>query len=424
MKDLFRSALQWLADTRLARGVLDGVFRGKARQRLVELDGQSLARSQNRTLLGLVNKAHTTRFGREHDFRRIRNSVDFRRLVPLRTPAELWREYWQPNFPDLAGATWPGPIPFLAVSTSTAGGPFPYVPVTAELLAAQQKAALTALAFVMHANPRTRFCSGRLVLLGGTATVVPSKGSLVAESLEALAIRELPATLRRYASALPRQHIVDDDRIMCDLAGRAAQVPVTCLAGTASRLVRFFEHVRNLTGHEHAADVWPDLSAVLYAADSANPETPQFVASLKDSGIVMLETCLRPEGAIAMEDPRHGKLRLLPDLGVYFEFVPVDQVGKANARRYSAAEVKLGVPYALAVSSAAGVWACLIGSVVEFVQREPPLLRLVEIDKLWQREPVPATLRTLPMPAKTLRHPPYARPRSLHAGIMPHARAD
>ena len=49
MKELVRSAFQWLADTRLARRVVDTLFRSKARRRIVELDRQSLARCQSRT---------------------------------------------------------------------------------------------------------------------------------------------------------------------------------------------------------------------------------------------------------------------------------------------------------------------------------------------------------------------------------------
>ena len=59
MKELVRSAFQWLADTRLARRVVDTLFRSKARRRIVELDRQSLARCQSRTLLGLVHKGHS-----------------------------------------------------------------------------------------------------------------------------------------------------------------------------------------------------------------------------------------------------------------------------------------------------------------------------------------------------------------------------
>src|SRR5437660_5209160 len=165
MKELVRSAFQWLADTRLARRVVDTLFRSKARRRIVELDRQSLARCQSRTLLGLVHKGHSTRFGRDHDFRRIRNAEDFQRLVPLRTPAELWREYWQPAFPNLGGATWPGPINYVAVSASNQASGFPYVPFSPALWAAHQSAAMTALAFVMHARPQSRLCAGRLLLL-------------------------------------------------------------------------------------------------------------------------------------------------------------------------------------------------------------------------------------------------------------------
>src|SRR5205807_6780563 len=135
MKELVRSALLWLAETRLARSVADTIFRGRARSRILELDQHAFVRSQTRTLLGLVHRAHKTRFGRDHDFPRIRTASDFQRLVPLRTPAELWREYWQPAFPNLAGATWPGPIPYLAISSTQVNGSFPYIPVSPDLWA-------------------------------------------------------------------------------------------------------------------------------------------------------------------------------------------------------------------------------------------------------------------------------------------------
>src|SRR5207245_5616378 len=125
-------------------------------------------------------------------------------------------------------------------------------------------------------------------------------------------------------------------------------------------------------------------AAVLYARAAADPERCRLESEIASPGIQCLEMYFRPEGAIAIEDPRHGRLRLLPDHGVYFEFVPVDQVGKPRTERYSAAEVKLGVPYALALSSPAGVWACLVGSIVRFEQQHPPLLHLVETRTLWE----------------------------------------
>lgn len=416
MKELVRSALQWLADTRLARSVVETIFRGRARRRMLDLDHQALARFQNRTLLGLVHRAHTTRFGRDHDFLRIRTARDFQRLVPLRTPAELWREYWQPAFPNLAGATWPGPIPYLAISAGQGHGPFPYIPVSPELWAVHQTTALTSLAFVMHARPRARLCSGRLVLLEGGTTLARVGDSGQADSLEAVAIRQLPAMLQPYACTVPqrasRNGEAADTRLLQDLARRSTRLPVTCIAGTADRVRQFVTQVKRVSGRERLTDIWPGLAAVLYTRAEADPDRAGLEHAIASPGVLCLEMYFRPEGAVAIEDPHHGRLRLIPDHGVYFEFVPVDQVGRPRPERYSAAEVKVGVPYALALSSPAGVWACLVGSVVSFEHHDPPLLRLVETRMLWEpvRPVEPAPNKSAPAPRAFAPRPPHLRP--------------
>jgi GH3 auxin-responsive promoter len=403
MKDFVRSALHWLADRRLARRVVESLFRARARQPLVDLDQQSVARCQRRTLLGLVHRAHTTRFGRDHDFRRIRTVSDFRRLVPLRTPAELWRDYWQPAFPNFGNATWPGPIPYLAISAVSPGG-FPYLPVSADLWAAQQTAALTALAFILHARPKARFCSGRLLLLGGGTTLYPIREGEPAECIETIAIRKLPALLRPYAlaEAPPAADAAEHEPWLADVANRSLQTSVTCLAGTTDRLVRLLECVRRRSGCDRITKIWPTLTAILHAGGhieslSAGGAAADATArrrleeTVADGRVLLLEMYSRPEGTLAIEDPRHSRLRLLPDHGVYFEFVPVDQVGTLRPERLSAAEVELGVPYALALSSPAGIWACLVGSVVRFESRQPPLLQVVETEHLWDR-PAPSAV--------------------------------
>ena len=243
--------MNWLTDVRWARGVVDTLFRGRARRRFAELDHQSIARSQNRAMLGLVCRAGTTRFGRDHDFRRIRDAADFRRLVPLRTPAELWREYWQPAFPNLGGATWPVPINYVAVSASNQPGAFPYVPFSPALWAAHQAAAMTALAFVMHSRPQSRLCAGRLLLLDSGAMLTPLSNLETAECLEAVAIRRLPAVLQSYA--LTSQPLMPSDgqlhqQAIYRLGERSTGQPVTCLAGDSRRLLEIVSHARQITG--------------------------------------------------------------------------------------------------------------------------------------------------------------------------------
>jgi hypothetical protein len=79
-------------------------------------------------------------------------------------------------------------------------------------------------------------------------------------------------------------------------------------------------------------------------------------------------------GPIGLEDPRRGRLRLLTDHGVFFEFVPAEELGKERPSRYGLGEVELGAIYVVALTTTAGAWACLTDITIAFERRNPPLL--------------------------------------------------
>jgi hypothetical protein len=338
--------LNWLATTRPARRLADVLFRARSRRLLARFDQQSPGRCQTRTLLGLLHRAQKTRFGRDHDFRRIRTVADFRRLVPLCTPDALWRSYWHAVFPCLDGATWPGPLPTAQAETKLRHG----LPSLA-LHAAHCSAFSTAVALALHACPQARFCSGQVLFLRDDMPL----------SLEEAV--QVPALLRPYALTGLR-------------AEQAAQEAVTLLAGPADRLVRFLQLVKEYAGDDRLERVWPSLAVLLAIRPSATGTAARLRAEA--GKVQVLETVLRPEGPLAIEDPRHGALRMLPDHGVYFEFVPAEEASKPEATRHGLDEVEPGVVYELAVTSPAGLWACRMNLAICFEGRDPPMVRYVE----------------------------------------------
>jgi hypothetical protein len=402
---------QWLASTRLLRRLAETLFRGRARRHLAALDHQDIARCQYRTLRGLVHQAHATRFGREHDFWRIRTPADFRRLVPLRSRAEFWRDYWQPAFPYLSGVTWPAPIPSLIAQPARMP---PYLPAPPALWINHRRAALTALSFIVSARPAARLFSGRILLVSdGPALTLPAPG-VHSGSVEWLGVYDLPPRLRPYTFPPPVGEGPDEsaDGRLRRLVQSAVGRPVTCIAGDAGVLARFFDLCRLETGWRKVADVWPGLTAILYQRQPGAPGAEQLLAEVgpvtRREPILLLEACFRPEGALAVEDPRHGCLRLLADHGVYFEFVPLDEVGKPRPSRLGVTDVEPGCPYALALSSPAGVWACLADLSVSFLRRDPPLLRILEAPPHALASPHGLTTRT----AERLSPPPQLHPRN------------
>ena len=63
------------------------------------------------------------------------------------------------------------------------------------------------------------------------------------------------------------------------------------------------------------------------------------------------------------------------DYGIFYEFVPVEDVGSARPRRLTVADVELHRPYAVVMSTPGGLWSYLLGDTIRFVARDP--LRLV-----------------------------------------------
>jgi hypothetical protein len=67
-------------------------------------------------------------------------------------------------------------------------------------------------------------------------------------------------------------------------------------------------------------------------------------------------------------------MRLVLDRGCFFEFVPVGELDSPSPTRHWAATIEAGVDYAVVLTTNAGLFACVLGDVVRFVERAPPRL--------------------------------------------------
>jgi hypothetical protein len=312
------------------------VFAAAGRQHLLRFDRTRPDRAQLRALLGLVHRARATPFGRDHDFSRIRSPADFRRLVPLRWPGELAREY--PG----AEQTWP------AGSLAQVG--------------CQRRVLTTTLALVMAARPRARLLEGRLLWLGDGTRL---------SRLE-------PDAVAHWFPLLVRPSL----RVVRSVVGLGRE-PVSCLIGSPGRVAAFLEWMKDERENDRP---FPDLTAILCNRQPGAPV--EVLRQAVGPKVLLLQSIQQPGATLAVEDPRLalrygvptpcGGARLLHDHGAYFEFVPADLAGRLHPPRLGVGEVRPGVPYEVAITSPAGWWACRSGLVVAFEKLVPPLLRVVE----------------------------------------------
>lgn len=370
------SVLEALSGSRPARRAADWLLGRYARRRVRRLDACPAADVQRQTLLYLVRQARDTRFGCDHGFDSIHSVADYQRRVPLREYESFWNDYWQPAFPQLGGTTWPAAVPYLALSSGTTSGSTKYIPVSRAMTASNRRAALTTLALFLTAYPEAPLFRGRLFFLGGSTDLTSLAPDVLAGDLSGIAAREVASVLRPYTFpplelALER----DWERKLQLLAEQSARLPITAVSGVPSWLLLLFERLLQTTGRTSIAEVWPSLRLVIHGGTRFDPYRALFQRLIGSDAVRLLETYPASEGFVATEDPRHGLLRLIPDHGIFFEFVPVEDLGSDRPARHTVADLEPGVQYAVVLTTCAGLWSYVLGDTVCFERREPPLLR-------------------------------------------------
>lgn len=369
------SAIEILADSPPVRHLMNAGFHLYSRLRTAQIDALDPRRVQEQCLLRLVRTARTTRFGRDHGFDRVRSVADYQKAVPLRTYEDLWNDYLRSSYPVFENLTWPGRIPFLALTSGTTQGTTKYIPVSAEMVVSNRKATITSVAYHMAARPDSGLFLGRLFFLGGTVKLEEPAPGVRQGDLSGIAAAEVPSWLRPYYfPSLDLALESDWDKKLALLAERSIRERITLVTGVPSWLLMLFQRVLELTGESSIAAVWPDLEVVAHGGVKFDPYQKAFQEILGRPDIDLQEIYPCSEGFIAFSDPKTKLLRLILDHGLLYEFVPVAELDSPNPTRHWLGTLERGVDYAIVVSTCAGMWAHLIGDTVRFESLAPPLL--------------------------------------------------
>jgi hypothetical protein len=357
-----------------ARALVNAGFHVFARRRQKQV-GCLTIQTQRSTLLNLTAKSASTRFGRDHDFAGIRTIDEFQQRVPLRTYEDLWESYLKPRYPVFDDLTWPGRIPFIALTSGTTTGVTKYMPVSQAMVRSNQKAAKTMIAAFLRARPSSRLFRGKLFFLGGASDLEKPAPAVGQGDLSAIASKTVGSWLRPYTYP-PLEVALEPnwDRKLTRMVEGSVDEPITLVSGVSSCLVTLFQRVLERTGKSTVAEVWPTLEMVVHGGVKFDPYREAFATLIGSDRVFLMESYPCSEGFVAHGDPDTGLLRLLFDHGIFYEFVPVEEYGGPNPTRHWLGNAETGVNYAIVVSTCAGMWAHVIGDTIRFERLDPPLL--------------------------------------------------
>jgi hypothetical protein len=343
-----------------------------ARRRMRRLWQGDAVAAQRRVLAGLVAKARGTRFGRAHDFAAIGDVDAYQAAVPLRDYDTFWRDWWEGAFPVLEDVTWPGRIPFFCVSSGTSSGRTKYIPLTRETLRQNQRAALDMVAAHLAHQPTSRFFGGRSFVLGGSTDLVEEAPGIWSGDLSGIVAKEAPAWMRPFT--FPPVHLAleaDWDKKLRLMSDVLPSRTITCLSGVPSWVLILFERLEEAHGR------WPlqDLEVYVHGGIAYGPYARRLEPYLAKTGAVTREVYPASECFLAFADRGPGEGMLLSyDTGVFYEFVPMEQLEAERPARHWLATIEPGVDYAVLVTGPSGLWSYVLGDIVRFGDTRPPRL--------------------------------------------------
>lgn len=354
------------------------LFRLYARRRLSKLRRMDPVKAQTAQLMKLVRTARDTRFGQAHRFSEIRTIEDFQARVPLRRYEAMWREWWQPAFPDTSNVTWPGKTPYFAVSSGTTSGASKFIPLTPAMRRSNVKAAMDVLVHHAAARPKSRFFGGPSFMLGGSTALVKEADDIHSGDLSAIAAMTLPAWAKPYAFPPADMALLSDwDEKLRRTAEASLTKDIRILTGTPSWVMILMERIRALRdarGEKGVAE-FPALSLYIHGGVNFAPYRPRFEALFAEQDVDLREVYPASEGFIASADRGPGEgLRLNMDHGLFFEFIPVEELEAERPTRHHVGTIQPDVNYAVALTTCAGLFGYIIGDTVRFVDVKTPRL--------------------------------------------------
>lgn len=358
---------------------IDSIYLKLMRKRLREIDGFSVhaGQIQQKQLNCLLQKAADTEYGKKYGFSEIRSAKDFSRKVPLITYPDL-QTYVERLMRGENGLLWPESIKWFSKSSGTTHSQSKYIPVSREALyRCHYKGGKDLFALYLQSHPESGVFSGKNISMGGSLHAWPDNPHIRCGDVSAIITQNLPFWAEHQRA--PRKHIALMDEWEAKLqkmAETTIRQDVRSFLGVPSWTLLFLQKALALSGKQNLREVWPNMELFVHGGVSFTPYAEQF-KKLIDSPFSYWETYNASEGFFGIQHTENEKdMLLMLDYGVYYEFLPTEEIGSPSPRTVNIEEVETGRNYALIISTNAGLWRYMIGDTIIFTSLKPYRFRI------------------------------------------------
>lgn len=345
----------------------------------VELKKQRLSpiQAQHDQLKNLLRKAQFTSFGEHYDFTSILNSKNITRSFGANVPVfdynSMYKQWWYRALNGEAYVSWPGRVKYFALSSGTSESSSKHIPVTSEMLSSIKRASIRQLVSASKYNFPVHFYEKGILMIGGS-THLQYNGTYYAGDLSGITTGNIPFWFQHFYKPGKRISKAPDwSTKLNEMVKKAPSWDIGVIVGVPAWVQILLERIIEEYHLKTIHDIWPNLTVYVHSGVSFAPYVKSF-EKLFSKPMLYSESYLASEGYIAYQNGFDIKrMQLVVDNGIYFEFIPFNNVNfdddgnlVANPVALTLEQAENNVEYALLLSTNAGAWRYLIGDTIKF----------------------------------------------------------
>ena len=334
---------------------------------------------QQGELVKLIERAALTTIGRKYNFSRVRTYQQFASTVPLYRYEDL-RPMIMRMVNGEKDVLWPGRTFHFAQSSGTSDGKSKYIPITtAALRKNHYQGASDVVSHYLNLNPESRLFSGKGFILGGSfANELKLKPGTHVGDLSATLIQNINPVVNLFRLPGKRVALMEDwSEKLPALVEASMNENITNLSGVPSWFLTVLKEVLKRKGVSCIHEVWPNLEVFFHGGIAFAPYREQYEKICDMNKMHFLDTYNASEGFFAVQsDWNTTAMMLLLDVGVFYEFIPLDDIDSTTPEVYPIWEIEAGKTYELVITACNGLWRYRIGDTVTIEQTNPVKIKI------------------------------------------------
>ena len=329
---------------------------------------QNAVEDQEKLLISLVKTAEKTLFGREHQFEAIKNVQDFQNHVKIADYEEL-KPYIEKVKKGQRNILWTETPEYFAKTSGTTSGS-KYIPISKEGMPYQIAAAQSAIFHYISQKDNSDFVAGKMIFLQGSPELEEING-IKTGRLSGIVAHHIPNYLQKNRLPSEKTNLIEDWETKVDeIVKETEKENMTLISGIPPWLIMYFEKLIERNGKK-ITELFPNLQLIITGGVNFEPYREK-MNELLGKPVDTIQTFPASEGFFAFQDDYQNEgLLLLTNHGIFYEFVPLEEYGKPDAKRLTLKDIDLHKDYALILTTNSGLWAYSIGDVVRFISKKP-----------------------------------------------------